>query len=122
MNLITRHEHRALIADLLTAPQKIIELQAALDLIEGDFQTMLAHLTLRAYNEPLFPGKKEGEALRIASNDDERKLAVQLLSLRDVEFRRATDYRNEVQRRLTFERNKLESARIVARLIGEPQQ
>ena len=84
MNLITRHEHRALIADLLTAPQKIIELQAALDLIEGDFQTMLAHLTLRAYNEPLFPGKKEGEALRIASNDDERKLAVQLLSLFEV--------------------------------------
>ncbi len=121
MNVITRHEQRTLIADLLAIPTRIIELQSALDLINTTYESMLTTLTLLAYTEPLFPGKREGDPARPASNDDERKLAVQIMIQRDTEFRRVAEIREDAQRKLAYERNKLEAAKIITRLIGEPQ-
>lgn len=122
MNLITRHQHRALIADLLTAPQTILDLQAALEITEREYTSMLAHLTLRAWMEPLFPPKKDGDPMRPAGNEEERRLAVQIMCQRDPDFLRITAIHEDVQRRLSYARNRLEAARIVSRLIGEPQQ
>lgn len=122
MNVITRHEQKHLVAELLAIPTRIIELQSALDLINATYEPMLTTLTLLAYNEPLFPGKKDGDPLRIAANDDERKLAVQIMLQRDAEFKRIAEVREDAQRKLAYERNKLEAFRIVVRLVGEPQQ
>jgi hypothetical protein len=122
MNVITRHEQKNLISELLAIPTRIVELQSALDMINASYESMLTTLTLLAYSEPLFPGKKDGDPLRVASNDDERKLAVQLMIQRDVEFKRVADLRDDAQRKLAYERNKLEAAKIITRLIGEPQQ
>lgn len=121
MNLITKHEQKNLIADLLAIPTRIIELQSTLDLINATYESMLTTLTLLAYSEPLFPGKKEGDAARPASNDDERKLAVQIMLQRDAEFKRVAEIRDDAMRRLAYERNKLEAAKIITRLIGESQ-
>ena len=121
MNLITRHQHRALITDLLTAPQTILDLQAALEITEREYTSMLAHLTLRAWMEPLFPPKKDGDPMRPAGNEEERRLAVQIVCQRDPDFTRVTAIHEDVQRRLGYERNRLEAARIVSRLIGEGQ-
>jgi hypothetical protein len=122
VNIITRHEQKTLISELLAIPTRINELQSALDMINATYESMLTTLTLLAYSEPLFPGKKEGDPLRIASNDDERKLAVQIMLQRDAEFKRVADVRDDAQRKLAYERNKLEAAKIIVKLIGEPQQ
>ena len=122
MNIITRHEQKNLVAELLAIPTQIIELQSALDMINASYESMLTTLTLLAYSEPLFPGKKDGDPARPASNDDERKLAVQIMLQRDTEFQRVAEIRDDAQRKLAYERNKLEAAKIITRLIGEPQQ
>lgn len=122
MNIITRHEQKNLVAELLAIPTRIIELQSALDMINASYESMLTTLTLLAYSEPLFPGKKDGDPARPASNDDERKLAVQIMLQRDTEFQRVAEIRDDAQRKLAYERNKLEAAKIITRLIGEPQQ
>ena len=122
MNIITRHEQKYLASELLSIPTRIVELQSALDMINASYETMLTTLTLLAYSEPLFPGKKDGDPARPASNDDERKLAVQIMLQRDTEFKRVASLRDEALRRLQYERNKLEAAKILTRLIGEPQQ
>jgi hypothetical protein len=122
VNIITRHEQKTLIAELLSIPMRIIELQSALDMINATYESMLTTLTLLAYSEPLFPGKKDSEPARPASNDDERKLAVQIMLQRDAEFKRVAEIRDDAQRKLAYERNKLEAAKIITKLIGEGQQ
>ncbi len=122
MNMITRHEQKTLIADLLAIPTRIRELQSAVDLIDTEYESMLANLTFRAWTQPLFPGKKEGDPARPAANDDERRLAVQMLIAEDAEFRRVASIREDAHGRLAYERNKLEAAKIIVKLLGEPQQ
>lgn len=122
MNMISRHEQKSLVNELLAIPMRIRELQSAVDMIDAEYESMLANLTWRAWTQPLFPGKKEGDPMRPAGNDDERRLAVQMLIAQDAEFRRVASIRDDAHGRLAYERNKLEAARIVSRLIGEPQQ
>ena len=122
MNLITRHEQKNLVNELLAIPMRIRELQSAVDMIDAEYESMLANLTWRAWTQPLFPGKKEGDAARPAGNDDERKLAVQMLIAQDAELRRIASVRDDAHGRLAYERNKLDAAKIITRLIGEPQQ
>lgn len=122
MNLITRHEQKNLVAELLSIPMRIRELQTAVDMIDAEYESMLANLTWRAWTQPLFPGKKDGDAARPAGNDDERKLAVQMLIAQDAEFRRVASVREDAHGRIAYERNKLEAAKIITRLISEGQQ
>ncbi len=121
MNMITRHEQKTLIADLLAIPMRIRELQSAVDLIDTEYESMLANLTFRAWTQPLFPGKKDGDPARPATNDDERRLAVQLLIAEDAEFRRVASIREDAHGRLAYERNKLEAAKIIVKLVGIDQ-
>lgn len=122
MNMISRHEQKNLVNELLAIPMRIRELQGAVDMIDAEYESMLANLTWRAWTQPLFPGKKDGDAARPAGNDDERKLAVQMLIAQDAEFRRVGSIRDDAHGRLAYERNKLDAAKIITRLIGEPQQ
>lgn len=122
MNMLTRHEQKNLVADLMQIPGRIKTLSEAFDLIDQQFQAQITALTIKAYTEPLFPPKKDGDPLRIASNDDERKLAVALMCQTDAEYQRLLALRDDAQRKLAYERNKLEAARIVVKLFGESER
>lgn len=128
MNILDKHQRRDLTLALLgtkdvqSIPERIFIAQIAFDEADKAYQARLTELTLKAYSEARLPPKKEGEPKRVASNDDERKLAIQITCRDDETFRNLAQAREDAQRVLQYERNCLEAARIIARLVGEGGQ
>jgi hypothetical protein len=62
-----------LITRLLALPEMIRNEQASFDAADFTYREALARITIRAFSEPLFPGKKPEDGMRCASNDTERE-------------------------------------------------
>jgi hypothetical protein len=64
----------------------------------------------------MFPGKKDGEGMRPASNDTERDAAVQMVLLFDEQLDQLADKREMALRVLMGNKNAFEAAKLTAQL------
>lgn len=106
-----------LITRLLALPEMIRTEQASFDQADFNYRSALASITIRAFSEPLFPGKKEGEGLRCASNDTEREAAISRLATTDSELMIAAQRREIILRALMQVKNEFQAAQLVAQLL-----
>jgi hypothetical protein len=106
-----------LITRLLALPEMIRNEQASFDAADFTYREALARITIRAFSEPLFPGKKEGEGLRPASNDTEREAAISRLATTDSELMIAAQRREIMLRALMQVKNEFQAAQLVAQLL-----
>ena len=91
--------------------------QAEYDKQDFIYREQLAQITLRAFSVPLFPGKKDGEGLRCASNDTEREAAISRLATTDSELMIAAQRREIMLRALMQVKNEFQAAQLVAQLL-----
>jgi hypothetical protein len=102
---------------LLAAPELIRQAQTLYDETDHLYRNKLAELSIKALSEPMFPGKKPEDGQRMASNEEERSLAVQSVCSSDVAFIRLAQNREAAGRSLHYERNQFEAAKLVAGLL-----
>lgn len=107
----------ALITRLLALPEMIRKAQADFDKTDFAYREALAKITIRAFSEPLFPGKKDGEGLRCASNDTEREAAIDRLVTTDSALIIAAQQREITLRNLMVVKNEFEAVKLVAQLL-----
>lgn len=106
-----------LITRLLALPEMIRTAQADFDQADFTYRQTLASITIRAFSEPLFPGKKEGEGLRPASNDTEREAAIEKLATSDSALIITAQQREITLRALMQVKNEFEAVKLVAQLV-----
>lgn len=106
-----------LITRLLALPEMIRAAQAEFDQADFTYRQTLASITIRAFSEPLFPGKKEGEGLRPASNDTEREAAIEKLATSDSALIIAAQQREVTLRALMVAKNEFEAVKLVTQLL-----
>lgn len=107
----------SLINRLLSLPRQIEAAQAEFDKHDFYYREALATITIRAFSEPLFPGKKDGEGLRAASNDTEREAAIQRLATTNERIITSADLRNIALRELMRLKNEFEATKLIALLM-----
>lgn len=112
------HLYPPVVLLLLDLPADIKKKQEAFDSADTVYQGVLATVTLKAYSETLFPGKKDGEPKRAASNDDERKAAVAILTTGDSTLAKHAEERERALRELQEAKNKFEGAKLAAALLA----
>lgn len=101
---------------LTRLPSLIQTNQGIFDKADRAYQKRRAELTIQAFTRPMFPGKKDGEGLRPASNDTERDAAVQMVLLFDEQLDQLADRREMALRVLMGNKNAFEAAKITAQL------
>ena len=106
-----------LVRQLLNLPAEIGQWQADFDATDRAYKAQLAEITIRAFSAPLFPGKKEGEGNRPASNDTEREAAVAQLVATDGKLITLATEREAALRMLQQVRNQFEAVKIAAQLL-----
>lgn len=104
----------ALIPQLLALPDEIRRLQESFDKIDHEYQLVTSMASIISLGEPLFAGK-DGE-LHAASNDTERKLAIERACASDSAARMATQ-RADALRALQQAKNRLECARLIIQMV-----
>ena len=102
---------------LIDAPSKIAEAQKLVDDAGRLYAARLSILTIKAFSEALFPGKKEGEGLRPASNDTEREAAIQSLITSDPVLEGYAQAREAALRELTRLRGEFEAFKLVMQYL-----
>ncbi len=102
---------------LLDGSRTIETLQETFDHEDRLYQTLLTKLSFEALTASIFPGKKEGEAMRAASNDSERETAVKYVCAADPAFVEQAIRRETALRKLQAEKTRYEGAKIVATLL-----
>lgn len=107
-----------IISMLLNGPRDICDAQATFDVADRLYKARLAQITIGAFNVPLFPGKKEGEPMRAASNDTERDAAVAHMIANDVTLIDLVQEREAALRSLSYAKNRFEAARLIAGLLS----
>lgn len=103
---------------LLNLPDEICRLQAIYDTAQALYEVRLSDLSFKALNTMMFSGKKEGEPLRIASNDEERKIATSQVITGDEKMLIIKNDLDEAIRELQHVKNLFEGAKIAAHLLG----
>ena len=106
-----------LITRLLALPEMIRAAQADFDQADFGYREALAKVTIRAFSEPLFPGKKDGEGLRPASNDTEREAAIERLATTDSALIIVAQQREVALRTLMVAKNEFEAVKLVTQLL-----
>ena len=106
-----------LITRLLALPEMIRNEQASFDAADFTYREALARITIRAFSEPLFPGKKPEDGMRCASNDTEREAAISRLATTDSELMIAAQRREIMLRALMQVKNEFQAAQLVAQLL-----
>lgn len=101
--------------DLLALPMQIKELQKTFDTVDMAYQEMTTTSSINALNEPLFFGK-DGTT-HVASNDTERKLAIDKFLSNSQIVAVATKERDEALRELQCAKNRFEAARLLVQLV-----
>ena len=102
---------------LIDSPATIQTCQRSYDDADRAYKTRLVDLTLKAFAEPLFPGKKPEDGLRPASNEDERAAAVDKLCASDVQLITFAQQREAALRDLIGARNQFEGGKLIAQLL-----
>lgn len=103
---------------LVNAPGNLRSAEINRDTLRAQFDKLAAELSIQAMNEPLFSDKPDGEK-RPASNEAQRKQAVEHTLTHDkdaVELRGKLD---AAQRDVTYYRNQQENVQLIARLLIE---
>lgn len=103
---------------LLDLPESIYSYQEKLDTVTVQYETRLSDLTFKALSTMMFQPKKDGEPLRIASNDEERKIATSQVLLADEKMKILTQDLNEARNELGLAKNKFLAAQLVAHLLA----
>lgn len=106
-----------LIEQLMHAPARIAQAQAAYDAADAAYKRLLTRLSMVALTAPLFPGKREGDAPRPAANEAERELAIETMAAENQDLIAAAEARAHAVRVLAQERNTFEAAQIIAHLM-----
>ena len=106
-----------LITRLLALPTQIMMAQAEYDKQDFIYREQLAQITLRAFSVPLFPGKKDGEGLRCASNDTEREAAIQHLATTSAGLITSAQMREIALRSLMQVKNEFEAIKYTIQLL-----
>lgn len=102
---------------LLKAPHLLAEAEQARDIIQADYDEYVSGLAVDAMGAAIFPGKGENEK-RVATNDYERKLAVEfLVHNEDETLRKLRRDLDAAQRDVTLARNQMECLQLAARLL-----
>ena len=101
-----------LITRLLALPTQIMMAQAEYDKQDFIYREQLSQITLRAFSVPLFPGKKDGEGLRCASNDTEREAAIEHLATTNAGLITAAQMREIALRALMLVKNEFQAAQL----------
>lgn len=102
---------------LIDAPGKIAEAQKLMDDAGRLYAARLSILTIRAFGEALFPGKKGGDPNRPASNDTEREAAIQHLITSDAVLEEYAIAREGALRELTRLRGEFEAFKLVMQYL-----
>lgn len=106
-----------LITRLLALPQMIRIAQTSFDKADFCYREALALITIRAFSEPLFPGKKPEDGMRCASNDTEREAAIERLATTNERVITAAQHREFALGDLMQLKNEFEAAKLVAQLL-----
>ena len=107
-----------LIRQLMGLPAEIGQWQADFDATDRAYKAYLAEVTIRAFSAPLFPGKKDGEPNRTASNDTEREAAIMQLVGTDAKLIALAAEREAALRMLQQVRNQFEGVKLAAQLMA----
>lgn len=106
-----------LITRLLALPEMIRSAQASFDTADFNYREQLSRITIQAFSEPLFPGKKEGEGKRSASNDTEREAAISHMATTDSALMIAAQQREIALRSLMQVKNEFEAIKYAIQLL-----
>lgn len=109
--------HDDVITWLLDGPEAICDKQEAFDQADRVYKSHLTELTIKAYNTPLFTGKKGAEGLVPASNDPEREAAIDSLCSTDPRMLPLAITRETALRELMREKSRFEAAKLIAALL-----
>lgn len=107
-----------LIRQLMGLPSEIGQWQADYDATDRAYKAYLAEVTIRAFSAPLFPGKKDGEPNRPASNDTEREAAIAQLVGTDPKLITLAVERESALRMLVQVKNQFEAVKLAAQLMA----
>ena len=107
-----------LIRQLMGLPGEIGQWQADYDATDRAYKAYLAEVTIRAFSAPLFPGKKDGEPNRPASNDTEREAAIMQLVGTDPKLITLAVERESALRMLVQVKNQFEAVKLAAQLMA----
>jgi hypothetical protein len=110
-------ERDQIIAELLAAPARIRPLQTAYDEADRAYRSRLITLTFEAFTQPLFPGKKDGDPMRIAGNEDERTAAVEKKCGQDATLIQLAFTRSTAKADLIEAQNQFDALKLAAQLI-----
>lgn len=99
------------IADDVFAAQQIA------DGARREFEGHVTALSVRALGAAVFPGKTDGDPLRVAANDQERKLAVELVCHEDQTYIELREAHEQAARDLALCKARQANYRIAAQLI-----
>ncbi len=106
-----------LITRLLALPEMIRAAQGDFDKADFSYREALAKVTIRAFSEPLFPGKKPEDGMRPASNDTEREAAIERLATSDSNLIIVTQQREITLRNLIVAKNEFDAVKLVTQLL-----
>ena len=106
-----------LVMRLLDVPALLESAQARLDAATRNYESKVTLLSIEALSVPLFPGKKEEDPKRPASNDTERDLAIQHALATNAALIELAQTREIALRQVTRLRNELEAAKILAAFL-----
>jgi len=106
----------SIILALVNAPQKIRDAQWELDQARAELEERQVDLSIEALKEKRFIDPKTGE-LAVASNDQQRKLAIDAALAEDVDYNRLLTDFETAQRELAFHKNTQENYRVIAELL-----
>lgn len=102
---------------LIDAPGKIAEAQKLVDDAVRLYSARLSIVTIKAFSAALFPGKKDGDPNRPASNDTEREAAIQQLITSDPVLEGYAQAREAALRELTRLRGEFEAFKLVMQYL-----
>lgn len=104
-----------LTSELMTLPDEILKRQAVYDEADRHYQYHIASASLAALSEPLFKGKDD--STHMASNDTERKIAIDLACVDNPNVIEARVTREAALRELHAARNRFEATGLMVRLL-----
>jgi len=106
-----------IIADiLLNAPQLIHEWQSAYNVVDRQYQKLIASLSLQALTATLFTDKT-GQP-RAASNDTERDIAIKYMHTQSEDLQGLAETRDTLYTELQQAKNRFEGAARAAKLLA----
>lgn len=101
---------------LLSISEDVAAAQRHYDAMRSELEGQAVAISIRALTTPLFSGKSD-EGLRPATNELERKLAIEMECHSDVLYIELRDRTEEAERNLRLAKDTQENLRLIAQLM-----